>query len=159
MHFHNPQVRVPLCHWINPNSIPPTALPSTDISSAILYSSFLNVYKCISSQFQACWRHVSIHTHSYAITRSHTIVVNKWGKIHSVLPVMLSSHRCGALERECAGLAVLPLRVFTWMLLSPVITAHISSIQYLTLQTPSDSRGAFNLDLSTAGYMSKQIEV
>lgn len=126
--IHKYEPRVPLCHWINPNSIPPTAFHPTNISSAMLYSSFFNVYKCISSQFQACSHHVRIHTHSYAITRSHTIVVNKWGKIHSVLPVMLSSHRCGALERECAGLAVLPLRVFTWMLLSPVITAHISPL-------------------------------
>ncbi len=100
MHSHNPQVRVPLCHWINPNSIPPTALPSTNISSTILYSSFLNVYKCISSQFQACWRHVSIHTqlcyHAFTHYRGkqvgenplcsacHALVSSLWGFRESV---------------------------------------------------------------------------
>lgn len=66
----------------------------------MLYITSSNIYKCISAQFQACSRHTPIYTHSYAITRTHTIMVNKWGKIHSVLPVMLSS-LWGFGERVC----------------------------------------------------------
>lgn len=101
----------------------------------MLYSTSSNVYKCISAQFQACSRHARIYTHSYAITRTHAIMVNKWEKIHSVLPVMLSSHRFEALERECAGLAVLPLRVFTWMLL---FLCHYSAHLLYTVSNSPD---------------------